>query len=80
MNGGGEWASEFEGNNGELRVVGNYSESLGILALLRDDCGEFRMYSSIDLLAFWSSRSAMNSGSRSVSQISLSNFDLNNNK
>ena len=80
MNGGGEWASDVEGNNGELRVVDNCSEISGILAVLRDDCGEFRRYSSIDLLAFWTSRSAINSGSMTMSQISLSNFDLNNNK
>ena len=52
MNGGGEWTLEVEGNKGELRVVENCLESLGILALLRDDCGDFRMYSSMDLLAY----------------------------
>jgi len=80
MNGGVEWASDAEGNNGELRVVDNCSEILGILAVLRDDCGEFRRYSSIDLLAFWTSRSTINFGSMIVSQISLSDFDLNNDK
>ena len=40
--------------------------------------GEFRMYSLIDLLAFWTSRSAMKPGSRKVSYISLSDSALNN--
>lgn len=67
MNDGGEWASEVEGNNGEVRVVCDCLESSGILVVIRDDCGEFKMYSSMDLLDFWTSRSTMNSGSMTVS-------------
>lgn len=56
LNGGEEWTSkgsidEVEGNNGELKVMDTRSESLGVVAILMDDCGDFKMYSSIDLLA-----------------------------
>ena len=38
------------------------------------------MYSSIHWLVFWTSSFAMKSGSRTISYISLSDFDLNNDK
>lgn len=56
INGGEEWNSEgiideVEGNNGELKVMDDYSEISRALAVLMDDCGDFRIYSSMDLLA-----------------------------
>ena len=82
-NGGEEWTSEgiideVEGNNGELKVRDDGSESSRAAEVLMDDYGDFRMYSSIDLLACWTSRSAMNSRSRTVSLSALSDFVLNN--
>jgi len=43
---------EVEGNNGELKVMDYCSESSRVVEILMDDCGDFRMYSSIDLLAY----------------------------
>ena len=48
------------------------------MAALMDDCGDFRMYSSIDFLAYWISRSAIKWGSRTISSIAFSDFVLNN--
>lgn len=83
MNGSGEWTSkgiitEAKGNNGELKVLDNCLESSGAMVVLMDDCGDLRMYSSMYLLACWTSRSAMKSGSRIVSLSAFSNFVLNN--
>ena len=54
------------------------SESAGVMAVLMDECRDFRMYSSIDLLACWTSRSAIKSGSRTILSIAFSDFVLNN--
>ena len=83
INGGEEWTSEgiiieAKGNNGELKVVEKCSESSGVMAALMDDFGDFKMYSSIDLLACWISRSIIKSGSRTISSIAFSDFVLNN--
>ena len=43
-----------------------------------DDCGDFKMYSSMDLLACWTSRFAIKSGSRTISLSAFSDFVLNN--
>lgn len=50
------------------------------MVVLMDDWGDFRMYSSIDLLACWTSRSAIISGSRIVWLTALSYFVLNNDR
>lgn len=83
INGGEEWTSEgiiveVARNNGELKVVDNCSESSRVVVVIMDDCGDFRMYSSMDLLACWISRSAIKLGSRTVSLIAFSDFVLNN--
>ena len=67
----------MEGNNGELRVVDTSSKGSGILAIVRDDRGEFRIYSSIDWFSFWTSRSTTNFGSRTMSSSALSDLVLN---
>ena len=56
----------------------NCSESSEVVVVLMDNCGDFRMYLAIDLLACWTSRSAINSGSRTVSLSVFSDFILNN--
>ena len=83
INGCEEWTSEgiideVEGNNGEPKVMDDCLESSGTMAVLMDDCGDFRMYSSMDLLAFWTSRSAMKLRSRKISLSEFSDFVLNN--
>lgn len=72
INGCEEWIledimDEVELNNCESKVMEDYSESSGVVALMIDDWGDFRMYSSIDLLASWTSIYAINSGSKIVS-------------
>lgn len=77
INGDEEWNSEVSGNDGELKDVEAVSESSGILWVVRDDWGEFRRYSWIDKFSLWTSSSAVNSGSRNVSSISLSDLVQN---
>ena len=56
----------------------DFSESSRVVAVLMDDFGDFRMYSSMDLLAYCTSRSTIKLGSITVSMSAFSDFVLNN--
>lgn len=56
----------------------DWAKSSAVRAVLMDDSGVFRLYSSVDLLALWASRFATKLGFRTVSLSTFSDFVLNN--
>lgn len=77
MKGDEGWLLEILGNDGEVKCLEVVPESSGSLLVVRDHWGESWRFQLLNKLACWISISLVNSGSRTMSSISLWDVALN---